>query len=150
MSRAALAIDYIDETTHRKFHLPLTVFQKPKNEREYKKLGKLLDQLIDEVKGNEKHSLTVALQIIGDNLEQYDNETHPPIGHNICEIDMVKYLMKKNSLYQKDLADIFGSQANVSKFLNGERKLNKHQIEGLKNRFKISADFFIRAHATRT
>ena len=44
---------------------------------------------------------------------------------------------------QKDLADIFGSQANVSKFLNGERQLGKNAILGLKKRFGISADFFV-------
>ncbi len=56
---------------------------------------------------------------------------------------MVKYLMKTHGLYQKDLADIFGGQANVSKFLNAERELNKAQIAALKKRFNISADFFI-------
>ena len=74
MSKTALAIDYVDETTHHKFHLPITVFQKPNNNREYKKLEKLLDQLIDEVKNNEKHLLAVAMRIIGDNLEAYDDE----------------------------------------------------------------------------
>ena len=46
-------------------------------------------------------------------------------------------------LHQKDLADIFGSQANVSKFLNGERTLGKNVISGLKQKFGISADFFV-------
>lgn len=145
MSRSALAIEYVDKKTHHKFHLPITVFQKPRNAREYNKLEKLLDQLIDEVKGNEKHPLTPAMQIIGDNLELYDDESHPPIGGNVSDIEMVQYLMRKNNLYQKDLAPIFGSQANVSKFLNGERALNKRQIEALKQKFSISADFFIRS-----
>jgi antitoxin component HigA of HigAB toxin-antitoxin module len=43
-----------------------------------------------------------------------------------------------------DLADIFGSQANVSKFLNSERPLSMKQISGLKERFGISADFFVK------
>lgn len=143
MSRAALTIDYVDEKTHHKFHLPITVFQKPRNAREYSKLEKLLDQLIDEVKGNDRHPLAPAMQIIGDNLELFDDENHPPIGKNISDIEMVKYLMETNNLYQKDLAPIFGSQANVSKFLNGERALSKTQIAGLKRKFAISADFFI-------
>jgi len=145
MRKAVLAIDYADEKTDHKFHLPITVFQKPKNDKEYKKREKILDQLIDEVKENEDHPLAVAMQIIGDNLEQYDNEHHLPMGHNISEVDMVKYLMQANGLHQQDLAHIFGGQANVSKFLHGERKLNKKQIEGLKGKFGISADFFIKS-----
>lgn len=52
--------------------------------------------------------------------------------------------MKTHDLQQKDLADIFGGQANVSKFLNGERSLSKKQISGLKQKFGVSADFFVR------
>ena len=107
------------------------------------KLEKLLDQLIDEVRDNEEHQLAIAMQIIGENLEQYDDEHYPAIGSNISEVDMVKYLMKSQHLHQKDLADIFGGQANVSKFLNGERALGKKAISGLKKKFGISADFFV-------
>lgn len=140
----ALAIDYVDPKTDHKFHLPISVFKKPNNEKEYSKLEKILDNLIDKVRDNEKHPLAIVMQIIGDNLEQYDNEHYPPIGHNISEIDMVKYLMKSHNLHQSDLAEIFGGQANVSKYLNGERPLSKNQIAGLKKRFGISADFFVR------
>ncbi len=143
MIKTALAFDYVDEHTNHQFHLPLSVFKKPENIKEYTKLEKLLDQLIDEVKDNEAHPLALAMQIIGENLERYDNEYYPAIGKNISDIEMVKYLLKSQHLHQKDLADIFGSQANVSKFLNGERSLGKNAILGLKKRFGISADFFL-------
>ena len=144
MSMATLAIAYVDQRTDHKFHLPVSVFKKPSNAREYSKLEKILDKLIDEVRDNDKHPLAIVMQIIGENLEQFDNEHYPAIGHNINEIDLVKYLMQSNNLHQKDLADIFGGQANVSKYLNGERPLSKNQIAGLKKRFGISADFFVR------
>lgn len=144
MSRTALAIDYIDQKTEHKFHLPISIFKKPHNAKEYSKLEKILDELIDEVRDNEKHPLAMVMHIIGENLEQYDNEHYPDIGYEINEIDMVKYLMKSHNLHQVDLADIFGGQANVSKYLNGERQLSKNQIIGLKNKFGISADFFMR------
>ena len=44
----ALAIDYVDPKTDHKFHLPIFAFKKPSNVREYAKLEKLLDELIDE------------------------------------------------------------------------------------------------------
>lgn len=144
MRAAGLAIDYVDKKTDHKFHLPISYFKKPANAKEYARLEKILDKLIDEVRDNDKHELAIVMQIIGENLEQYDNEHYPAIGENITEIDMVKYLMKSRNLHQVDLADIFGGQANVSKFLNGERPLSKNQIAGLKKRFGISADFFVR------
>lgn len=144
MSRLALAFDYIDQKSDQKFHLPITVFKKPTNAKEYSKLEKILDELIDEVRDDSEHPLAIAMQIIGENLEQYDNEHFPAIGHDVNEIDMVKYLMKAHHLNQSDLADIFSGQANVSKYLNGERSLSKAQIIGLKKRFGISADFFVK------
>lgn len=143
MTMTALSIDYVDERTKHQFHLPLSVFKKPRNSEDYSFLEKILDRLLDEVRDDETHPLAIAMQIIGDNLEQYDNEHHPGIGEHITDVEMVRYLMEINHLHQKDLADIFGSQANVSKFLNGERQLGKKAILGLKQRFGISADFFV-------
>jgi HTH-type transcriptional regulator / antitoxin HigA len=141
MNMKALAIDYLDE--QHKFHLPLAVFKKPTNMKEYAKLEKILDSLIDVVRDDDTHPLAIAMQIIGENLEHFDTEYHPGIGANISDVSMVEHLMQTYHLHQKDLADIFGSQANVSKFLNGERKLGKNAINGLKKRFGISADFFL-------
>lgn len=117
MTMTALAIDYIDERTHHRFHLPLSVFKKPKNRLDYARLEEILERLTDEVREDEAHPLALAMQIIGDNLELYDDEHYPDIGANVTDIEMVKYLMESQNLHQKDLADIFGSQANVSKFL---------------------------------
>jgi HTH-type transcriptional regulator/antitoxin HigA len=57
-----------DTKTDHKFHLPISVFKKSNNEKEYSNLEKILDKLIDEVRDNEKHPLAIAMQIIGDNL----------------------------------------------------------------------------------
>lgn len=75
-------------------------------------------------------------------MEKFNNENSPPIGEGVSDIEVVKYLMQQNNLQQKDLAPIFGGQANVSKFHNGERSLSKKQITGLRKKFNISADFF--------
>ncbi|MFI5406580.1 MAG: type II toxin-antitoxin system HigA family antitoxin [Nitrososphaerales archaeon] len=140
----ALAIDYIDQKTDHKFHFHISVFKKPRNAKEYSKLEKILDALIDEVRNKGNHPLAIIMQIVGENLEQYDTEHHPAIGENISDIDMVKHLMEIHNLRQSDLANIFGGQANVSRFLNGDRPLSKKQIAGLKKRFGISADFFVK------
>ena len=142
----ALSFDYINRNTKNTICLPVSVFKKPVNDEEYALLEGVFDKLLDEVRDDENHPLALAMQIIGENLERFDNEHYPAIGADITEIEMVKYLMKTHGLYQKDLADIFGGQANVSKFLNAERALNKAHIAALKKRFNISADFFIRIH----
>ncbi len=144
MKKTILAIDYVDKKTSHKFHLPITVFKKPTNNVEYAALERVMDKLIDEVRDDEKHPLSIAMHIIGENMEEYDTTHHPAIGHDVSDIDMVKYLMKSNNLHQSDLAEIFGGQANVSKFLTGNRPLSKTQIVGLKNLFGISADFFMK------
>lgn len=144
MRATALKFDYVDQKSAREFHFPVSIFKRPSSPKEYTKLEKILDELTDEVRGNEKHPLAMGMQIIGENLEQYDNEHHPVIGSNVSGIEFVTFLMNSHHLRQIDLAEIFGGQANVSKFLNGERSLSKSQIIGLKNKFKISADLFLR------
>ncbi len=144
MRRTALAhINYVDKKIESTFKVPITVFKRPQTPEEYDQLEKVLDSLIDLVRDDESHPLALLMQIIGENLEQYDNEHFPPIGAGVSDIEMVKYLMSSRGLTQKDLADIFGSQGNVSKFLSGERALSKTQMTGLKEKFGFSADFFI-------
>jgi HTH-type transcriptional regulator/antitoxin HigA len=143
MTMNAISFDYTDTLTQHEFHLPLSAFKKPINDKEYVALETILNQLIDEVRDDETHPLALAMEIIGDNLEQYDSENNIPIGQNITDIEMVSYLMEKNNLHQKDLADIFGGQPNVSKFLKGERPLGKNHIIGLSQYFKINASFFL-------
>lgn len=138
-------IDYVDDMTEHKFHLPLAVFKKPTSQDEYDYLESILDEIIDEIRDNEDHPLALAAQIIGDNLEDYNDQKYPAIGHSVTDIDLIRHLMKENNLNQSDLVDIFGNQGNVSKFLNGERSLSKNQILKLVTRFHLSADFFFKA-----
>lgn len=98
----SIKIDYINQKTEREFHLPISVFKKPCNAKEYAKLEKILDELIDEVRGNEKHPLAIAMQIIGENLEQYDREHFANLGKNVTDIELVTYLMKSHHLRQID------------------------------------------------
>jgi HTH-type transcriptional regulator/antitoxin HigA len=140
----ALAIDYVDKKTKHQIHIPISSFKKPENGKDYARLEKILDEVIDEVRDQEKHPLAVVMQIIGENLEAYEEEHYPEMGSDLDEVTFVKYLMKTRGLHQKDLAEIFGGQSNVSKYLKGERSLSKAQMLGLKKLLKISADFFVR------
>jgi len=46
----------------------------PRNEREYRRLVKLLDHLIDEVGENENHTLASLMEVIGVLIEKYEDE----------------------------------------------------------------------------
>lgn len=52
----------------------------PRNEREYRQLVKLLDQLIDEVGENEDHPLASFMEVIGVLIEKYEDEKVPVIS----------------------------------------------------------------------
>lgn len=143
MKTAPLHIDYHDKVQNVDFHIPVNLLKVPESESEYKIIENYLDKLIDQIRDDENHDLAIIMQIMGDNLERYDDSAHPPIGSDISDIDLVNHLMQTNNLHQKDMIDVFGNQGNVSKFINGERPLSKSQVSKLKNKFKISADLFL-------
>ena len=53
-------------------------------------------------------------------IEQYETKIYPP--PSATPEGVLKYLMDAQGLKQSDLADIFGSQGNVSQILRGTRK----------------------------
>lgn len=46
----------------------------PHNEREYRRLVKLLDRLIDEVGENENHPLASFMEVLGVLIEKYEDD----------------------------------------------------------------------------
>ena len=116
------------------------VLSVPHTDKQYKKLIKVLDELIDEVGNNEKHQLAPLLETVGNLIEEYENDHF--IQPNSEPIEVLKFLMQENNLTQKDL-NILGSQGVVSEILNGKRDLNVRQIKLLEDKFKISPSVFI-------
>ncbi|TGL87419.1 helix-turn-helix domain-containing protein [Leptospira congkakensis] len=112
----------------------------PHTDKQYRKLVKILDELIDEVGNNEKHQLAPLLETVGNLIEEYENDHF--IQPNAEPIEVLKFLMEENNLTQKDL-NILGSQGVVSEILNGKRELNVRQIKALAEKFKISPSVFI-------
>ena len=47
----------------------------PRNEREYRRLVKLLDRLVDEVGENENHPLASLMEVLGVLIEKYEDES---------------------------------------------------------------------------
>ena len=91
MRATVLIVDYVDKKSE--FHLPISVFRKPKNLKEYTQFEEILDKITGVVRGKEKHPLAEVMQIIGENLEQYDDKNFPPIGSHVSDIELVIFLM---------------------------------------------------------
>jgi HTH-type transcriptional regulator/antitoxin HigA len=58
-------------------------------------------------------------------------------------VSVLRFLIEKRGLTQRDLIPEFGSESAVSMFLRGQRKLTVEQVRKLSVRFKLSADVFI-------
>lgn len=111
-----------------------------RNEQDYDAAVERLNALLDEVGDDEDNPLYSLLDTLGIIIEAYDNQNYSI--PSVCGVGALIYLMEEHSLSQSELPEI-GSQGVVSEILNGKRKLNVRQIEGLSKRFKVSpATFF--------
>lgn len=117
-----------------------SVFSVPHTEDKYQDLVKILDSLVDEVGNNENHELALAMETIGNLIENYENQQYTI--KQATPVDALKYLMQEHHLKQADLKEL-GSQGVVSEILRGKRVLNIEQIKRLSNRFHVSPLVFI-------
>ena len=58
--------------------------------------------------------------------------------------DVLRYLLERNGLSQRDIAPELGSESTVSLVLSGKRQLNRDHIARLSRRFNVSPASFIR------
>jgi HTH-type transcriptional regulator/antitoxin HigA len=111
-----------------------------RNEREYDRAVKLLNDLLDEIGANERHPLYSFMDTLGTLIEAYEEEHHPvPVSGGA---EMLRYFMEEHGLSQSQLPEI-GSQGVVSEVLNGKRELNIRQVRALAKRFHVSPAVFI-------
>ena len=67
----------------------------------------------------------------------------------ITSAELLAALMEENGLTQSQLAHEIGChQENISAFLSGKRGLSKAVAIKLADRFKVTADLFLREHNT--
>ncbi len=111
------------------------------SERHYRAMVRLMNQLLDTVGDREDHPLTGLLDIVAALARDYEERT---IAIPDAEPAVVlRFLMEQHDLRQNDLADIFGSQSNVSEVLHGKREINARQARALAKYFAVSSAVFI-------
>ena len=111
-----------------------------RNEREYNRAVKRLNELLDEIGEDEKHPLYTFLDTLGTIIHVYEEE-HYPIPE-ATGVEVLHFLMNEHGLSQSDLPEV-GSQGVVSEILNGKRELNLRQIRSLAEKFKVSSAAFV-------
>jgi HTH-type transcriptional regulator/antitoxin HigA len=97
---------------------------------------------------NPSRSEVEAIELLTLLVERYEQERYPITGAD--PVSVVRLLLERQNLAQRDLITEFGSESAVSMFLSGERNLTLEQIRKLGDRFKLPADVFIpKASASR-
>ena len=110
------------------------------SEREFKRVVKLMNGLLDVVGDDEDHELTGLLDVLGQFVEEYENAHHAlpdAASHNV-----LRFLLDQHGLKQTDLSAEIGGQSVVSDILNGHRTVNARQAKALGARFGVSAAAF--------
>jgi HTH-type transcriptional regulator/antitoxin HigA len=111
------------------------------SKRHYEAMVNLLDRLVDEIGEQESHPLTGLLDIVSFFVRDYeDRNVEMPKSEPHAAL---RFFMDQHKLRQADLAEIFGSQSNVSEVLSGKREINARQARALAARFHVSAAVFI-------
>jgi len=82
-----------------------------------------------------------AMELLTLLVERYEREHFPVPAAD--PVSMVRFLIEKQGLTQRDLIPQFGSESAVSMFLAGRRKLTVGQIQKLAARFGLSAEVFL-------
>jgi HTH-type transcriptional regulator / antitoxin HigA len=84
---------------------------------------------------------TEAIELLTLLVERYE-QSHSSLP-KADAISVLRFLIEKQGLTQRDLIPEFGSESAVSMFLRGQRKLTLEQVRKLSARFKLPADVFI-------
>jgi HTH-type transcriptional regulator/antitoxin HigA len=84
-----------------------------------------------------------AIELLTLLVERYEQEHYAIPAADA--VSVVRFLIERQGLAQRDLIPQFGSESAVSMFLAGHRKLTLEQVRKLSLRFKLPADVFIRS-----
>jgi HTH-type transcriptional regulator/antitoxin HigA len=82
-----------------------------------------------------------AIELLTLLVERYEQEHYPIPAAD--PVSIVRFILEKQNLRQRDLIPQFGSESAVSMFLAGQRNLTLEQVRKLSARFNLPAEVFI-------
>jgi len=83
-----------------------------------------------------------AIELLTLLIERYEAKRYPVPDAD--PVDMLRFLLERNGLSQRDIRRELGSESTVSLVLSGKRRLNRAHIERLSRRFHVSPSVFFR------
>lgn len=81
-----------------------------------------------------------AIELMTLLVERYEQERYPAPEAEPAEV--LRYLLERNGLSQRDIAAELGSESTVSLVFSGKRQLNRDHIARLSRRFNVSPAVF--------
>lgn len=112
-----------------------------RTETQLEEVVELMNSLIDIVGDDEEHELADFLDLVGQLVEDYEEEHHPiPDAEPRAAL---RFLMEQHGFKQTDLSEEIGGQPVVSEILAGKREINARQAKALATRFGVSPAVFI-------
>ena len=86
------------------------------------------------------HAQVEAIELLTLLIERYEQE-HYSVPQ-ASPADVLRFLLERHGLKQRDLAADLGGESVVSEVLSGKRRLNATHIEQLSRRFHVSPAVF--------
>ena len=102
----------LDKKTEKAWH-QLETLLVIESERDYRRARRALDELVDEVGGDERHPNTGLMDTLGTLVHAWE-ESHHPVP-KAAPRKILAFLIEEHGLKQKDLKEV-GSQGIVSEF----------------------------------
>jgi len=85
------------------------------------------------------------LEALSTLAEEYESEHYPIPSSRISGVEVLRFLLKENGMNASDLSRLLDSHRTLgSRILSGERHLTADHLRTLCDRFKVSADVFLR------
>jgi len=81
-----------------------------------------------------------AIELLSLLIDRYETERYPVPDAGAAEV--LRFLIERHGLAQRDLVPELGSESTVSLVLSGRRQLTRGQIERLSKRFGVGAGVF--------
>ena len=81
-----------------------------------------------------------AIELLTLLIDRYESQHYPVPDAEAA--DVLRFLLDRNGLSQRDIAEEFGSESTVSLVLSGKRALNRDHIARLSQRFNVSPAVF--------
>ena len=106
----------------------------------YRRMVTMLEALLDEAAGDERHAAMGLVDIVGDLIADYESQS--TTATETSGVQALKFLMDQHEVKQSELPEI-GSQGVVSEILAGKRELIIRQVRALAERFGVSAATFV-------